>query len=250
MISTSNMPVNVDRDRLISGANKVLLEGLGRRYNKAETYGAIRLEQIAQGLPTFSDATLRAIICTRSDSEFQLHCEVIESAISGTDFSDEAFVSDYLHLSHCFTASDETKRLVEAVLAFESFEYYEGLTPQGSDFSCPQQRVAQCTAIIAIVNHLRAASDDEVIDDDVVDMETFRGNRHGGFNYIVGEFSDETLFVISDKRLRALITESGTDLGGITAVVTERNLTNVKDILGIIEVQKASPAPAIIAGVL
>lgn len=88
------------------------------------------------------------------------------------------------------------------------------------------------------------------IDDDAVYTEQFRGNRHGGFNYLVTQLSDETLYIIGDKTLRSLLTENGADLVGIAAAVTERNLTNVTDILGIIEAQKASPAQAISAGVL
>jgi hypothetical protein len=244
------MPTNIDRSRLVSGANKALLEGLGSRYRDSGKHGALRTEQIARGLETFSDATLSLIVCMRSDPEYWLHCGVIEIAISGKDFSDEALISDYLRLAHCFSETDDTDRFVQAVLAFEALEYYDGLTPQNEDFSCPQQRVDQCTAIITIAQHLKQAYDAMLTDDDAVHTEQFRGNRHEGFNYLVTQLSDETLYIIGDKTLRNLLTEHGPDLVGITAAVTERNLTNVEDILGIIEAQKTSPAQAIRAGVL
>lgn len=245
MIST-----DTDRSLLVSGANKVIIEGMGGRFGASDKYTKLRKKQIASGLETFSDATLRSIISMPTGPECRLHYETIESAISGEEFSDEAFVSDYLSLAHCFTEADGTNRLVQAVLAFEAFTFYDGLTPQESDFSCPQQRVDQCTAIINVVTHLVEAYNAGTIDDDLVDTEQFRGNRHGRFNYIVGECSDETLYIIRDKNLRRLLTAHGTDLDGVVSVITERNITNIDDIIGIVATQAASPARAISSGVL
>lgn len=244
---------DTDRSQLVSDAYTVIMEGMegmGGSFGISETYTKVRKEQVARGLETFSEATLRSIIGMRTAPEFKLHCETIESAISGEDFSDEAFITDYLGLAHCFTEEDGTDRLVQAVLVFEALEYYDGLTPQESDFSCPQQRVDQCTAIINVVRHLVEACNDGTIDDDLVDVEQFRGNRHMRFSYIVGECSDSTLHIINNESLRRLLTAHDTDLDNVVSAITERNMTNVDDIIGIVATQAASPVRAISSGVL
>jgi hypothetical protein len=255
MVSTSNTPALTDRSRLVSEASDAILEGLSKRYTRDAQYGGIRLKEIDFGIPTLSDATLRLIISMRDDPDFQVHCEVIEYAIDGSRFSDEVFISDYLSLTHCFTTPEYWKRVVEVAVAFASFEYYEGMTSQREDFSCPKQRVDQCTAIITLTQKLREAYQQirEVHKDDVTDYfplgkGQFSGNRHGNFRYVVRDSGgDNTVYTISDDMLRAVLTADDADLAGIPSAITERYLTNVREV---IEMKNASPAPAINSGVL
>jgi len=254
MISASDATARGDRSLLVSEASNAIFEGLSKRYSKTAQYGAIRLEEIALGIPTLSDATLRSILSMRGDPDFRLHCEVIEFAIDGSRTSDEAFVSDYLSLSHCFTTPEHWKRTVEVVLAFASFEFYEGMTPQREDFSCPKQRVDQCTAIITTTKKLREAYKKlyEVHKDDVIDYfplsrEQFSGNRHGRFRYVVKDSGKTTVHTVSDNMLCTILTAHGTDLAGIANVISEQYLTNIRDIL---EMKNVSPAPAINSGIL
>jgi hypothetical protein len=228
----------------------------GRYAVRKETYGQSddssdndRQSYLSAGLKDYSTSTLQKIISMQSDAGVENHYNLIDLIIRGDLRVHDSFVNDYLHLADCFTTAIRYKRVAQAALAIEALSNYEGLAPYFPGEDYPAQRATHGTAIVSVTAHLRAAITAGDLPEETLTREMF-GSENEALADIIYDFSDAHLRIITDKRLRSLLTDPDYDPSSIAKIITERNLLDPDDIIAVLESQKDTPSQAVNEGIL
>lgn len=217
-------PVSAEHETLVREAAEALVADLSRGYERAD---AIRLTNMLRSMSKYSDTTLRKI-ATLSMGRYRY--DVVEELIIQCE--PESVLSDYLHLAGCLEAYSDGYE-DELLPRLHAFGCYEGLFPQGNRYEYPQERLAQCEAIISIIPYLVKSVLNFTLEESALD-------------YVPNRQVDGMMIIIGDERLRALITDTRHDPALIAKIIQERCTANVDDIIALMDCD----APALVEGVL
>jgi hypothetical protein len=253
-----------EHERLVATAARLLANALHGAYAGYNTHydkmdaeddqkpsegDLTRLNYLITGFRNYSSSTLRKIISMRTDNLYYVHYSIIDLIIRGEVPVHESFVNDYLHFTHCFETTVILNRITQAVLALESFSYYDGMVPQYLGHEYPVQRIEQGTAILTIVSHMKQAVSSGATKEELLSGALFK-TPHEALSAIVENHSNDVVLYIKNENLRSLLVNPEADLEGITKLTTERNIFNGDDIIAVLDAQKTNPAPAVSDGTL
>jgi hypothetical protein len=205
-----------------------------------------RYEYVSRGLRNYHPLTLQKIIAVKDAPQHYYHYEIIDLITRGHFDLDESFLVDHLHLAHCFLDLSLHQRVTRASLAFAAFRNYYNLTPHTIGQEYPESRIAQCTAIIAMIRVFTYTKRNGSAHLAIAPFTT----QSRSLEALIKNFSGGRSIYLSNKLLRSLLTSPDHDPHAVAAIFIERELHDPDDITAILEAQQANPTRALHEGIL